>query len=71
MDLLVHAGLFLVERPDFIRTLREMIVNNHIYGVPGTHALALHLRRLGADDLVGTYVKSFTDVWTLSKPATW
>lgn len=119
IDLLGHAGLFLVERPDLIRTLREkadagvtvriafgdpdsdavtlrsaeeglgdgvlaariryglvpysplvatpgiefrhhqttlynpifrfddeMIVTNHIYGVPGAHALALHLRRL-------------------------
>ena len=49
----------------------EMIVNMHVYGVPGAHAPALHLRKLGAGDLFDTYAKSFVDVWTLSKPATW
>lgn len=144
IDVLVHAGQFLVERPDFIRTLAEkagagvtvrinfgdpasravslrseeeqlgksvlavrikyglaaykpllgtpgiefrfhkttlynsifryddqMIVNTHVYGVLGAHAPALHLRKLGAGDLFDTYAKSFVDVWTLSKPATW
>jgi hypothetical protein len=49
----------------------EMIVNMHVYGVPGAHAPALHLRKLGAGDLFDTYAKSFVDVWALSKPATW
>ena len=49
----------------------DMIVNMHVYGVPGAHAPALHLRKLGAGDLFDTYAKSFVDVWTLSKPATW
>lgn len=49
----------------------EMIVNTHVYGVPGPHAPALHLRKLGAGDLFDIYTKSFIDVWTLSKPATW
>jgi hypothetical protein len=49
----------------------EVIVNTHVYGVPGPHAPALHLRKLGAGDLFSTYAKSFTDVWALSKPATW
>jgi hypothetical protein len=49
----------------------QMIVNAHVYGVPGAHAPALHLRKLGAGDLFNTYAKSFTDVWALSKPATW
>jgi transcriptional regulator with XRE-family HTH domain len=144
IDILVHAGLFLVERPDFIQTLAdkaavgvtvrinfgepdsaatnlrsteeclgdgvlgarikyglvpyrpllgtpgiefrfhettlynsifrfddEMIVNNHVYGVPGAHAPALHLRKLGAGDLFSIYTKSFLDVWALSQPATW
>lgn len=144
IDVLVHAGLFLVERPDFIRTLadkagagvtiriafgdpesgavalrseeerlgdgvlaariryglvpytpllgtpgvefryhtttlynsifrfdEEMVVNTHVYGVPGPHAPALHLRKLGAGDLFATYAKSFTDVWALSVPASW
>ena len=144
IDVLVHAGLFLVERPTFVRTLAdkaaagvtvrimfgdpesdavhlrgseerlkhgdlpariryglvpytpllgvpgidfrfhattlynsifrfddEMIVNNHVYGVPGPHAPALHLRKLGAGDLFTIYTKSFVDVWALSHPATW
>ena len=144
IDVLVHAGQFLVERPNFIRTLSEkaavgvtirinfgdpacravtlrseeeqlgkgvlaariryglaaykplvdtpgiefrfhkttlynsifrfdeqMIVNAHVYGVPGAHAPALHLRKLGAGDLFDTYATSFVDVWKLSKPATW
>jgi transcriptional regulator with XRE-family HTH domain len=144
IDVLVHAGLFLVERPDFIATLAEkaaagvtiriafgdpdsdavtlrgaeerlgdgvlaariryglvpyaplldtpgvefrfhtttlynsifrfddeMIVNNHVYGVPGAHAPALHLRKLGAGDLFSIYTKSFVDVWALSHPAEW
>lgn len=144
IDILVHSGLFLVERPDFIRTIAEkaaagvtiriafgdpdsdavtlrsaeenlgdgvlamrikyglvaytplvrtpgvefrfhgttlynsifrfddeMIVNNHVFGVPGAHAPSLHLRKLGAGDLFSTYAKSFTDVWALSKPAAW
>ncbi len=49
----------------------EMIINTHIYGVPGAHAPALHLRNLGAGDLFDTYAKSFVDVWALSKPAVW
>ncbi len=49
----------------------EMIVNNHVYGVPGAHAPAPHLRKLGAGDLFDTYARSFVDVWTLSKSATW
>jgi transcriptional regulator with XRE-family HTH domain len=144
VDVLVHAGQFLVEQPAFIRTLAEkaaagvtvrinfgdpasravslrseeeqlgkgvlaarikyglaaykpllgtpgiefrfhrttlynsifrfdeqMIVNTHVYGVPGAHAPALHLRKLGAGDLFDTYAKSFVDVWALSKPAEW
>jgi transcriptional regulator with XRE-family HTH domain len=144
IDILVHAGLFLVERPDFIRCLAEkagagvtiriafgdpesdavalrsaeerlgdgvlaariryglvpygpllrtpgiefrhhattlynsifrfddeMIVNAHVYGVPGAHAPGLHLRKLAAGDLFATYAKSFTDVWAVSRPATW
>jgi transcriptional regulator with XRE-family HTH domain len=49
----------------------EMIVNNHVYGVPGAHAPAMHLRKLGAGDLFTIYTKSFVDVWALSQPASW
>src|SRR6476620_10628455 len=132
IDMLVHAGQFLVERPDFITTLadkasrgvnvriafgdpdcdavalrsaeehlgagvlaarvryglvaytplletpgiefrfhgttlynsifrfdEQMIVNNHVYGAPGAHAPAMHLRKLGAGSLFATYAASF------------
>ncbi|GAA1082081.1 XRE family transcriptional regulator [Pseudonocardia alni] len=144
IDVLVHAGQFLIERPDFIRTVAEKagvgvtvrinfgdpdsdavelrsqeerlgtgtlaariryglaayrplldtpgiefrfhtttlynsifrfddqaIINTHVYGVPGAHAPALHLRKLGAGDLFDTYARSFVDVWSTSTPARW
>jgi hypothetical protein len=49
----------------------EMIVNTHVYGVPGPHAPAMHVRKLGGGDLFDTYSKSFDDTWDLSKPAEW
>lgn len=47
----------------------EMIVNTHVYGFPGAHAPALHLRRLSAGDLFETYSESFETVWADAKPA--
>ncbi|WP_280410098.1 XRE family transcriptional regulator [Nocardia brasiliensis] len=47
----------------------EMIVNAHVYGFPGAHAPALHLRRLPAGDLFATYATSFDHVWTGASPA--
>jgi transcriptional regulator with XRE-family HTH domain len=49
----------------------EMIVNTHIYGAPGAHAPAMHLRKLGAGNLFAAYVASFTEVWSLANPAVW
>ena len=49
----------------------EMIVNMHVFGVPGPHAPAMHLRKLAAGDVFDTYERSFVDVWELSKPAEW
>ena len=48
----------------------EMVVNTHVYGFPGAHAPALHLRRLSAGDLFDTYLESFETVWADAKPAT-
>ncbi|WP_459549894.1 hypothetical protein [Nocardia sp. X0981] len=47
----------------------EMIVNMHVYGQPGAHAPAMHLRRLPAGDLFETYMTSFEQVWSESEPA--
>lgn len=41
----------------------EMIVNMHVYGSPGAHAPALHLRQLPNGDLFETYMTSFEHVW--------
>ena len=41
----------------------EMIVNNHVYGLPGAHAPAMHLRQLASGDLFETYVSSYELVW--------
>ena len=49
----------------------EMIVNTHVYGAPGAHAPAMHLRKLGAGTLFAGYAASFTEVWSLSRPAVW
>ncbi|MBF6236647.1 helix-turn-helix transcriptional regulator [Nocardia otitidiscaviarum] len=47
----------------------EMIVNAHVYGLPGAHAPALHLRRLPTGDLFETYTTSFEHVWNGAHPA--
>ncbi|MGN2640613.1 XRE family transcriptional regulator [Nocardia takedensis] len=44
----------------------EMIVNAHVYGAPGAHAPALHLRRLPDGDLFETYLTSFDHVWSVA-----
>ncbi|MEJ2862602.1 XRE family transcriptional regulator [Actinomycetospora flava] len=49
----------------------EMIVNMHVFGVPGPHAPAMHLRKLAAGDVFDTYERSFVAVWEQSKPAEW
>jgi hypothetical protein len=46
----------------------QMIVNTHLFGKPGAHAPALHLRRLSAGDMFTTYEDSFTSVWERARP---
>ncbi|WP_327144382.1 XRE family transcriptional regulator [Nocardia sp. NBC_01327] len=47
----------------------EMIVNMHVFGLPGAYAPALHLRRLATGDLFETYMTSFEHVWSNSDAA--
>lgn len=47
----------------------EMVVNTHVYGVPGARAPALHLRRLSTGDLFATYSASFETLWGAAKRA--
>lgn len=46
----------------------EMLVNTHVYGFPAVHSPVLHLRRLSAGDLFGTYADSFDRVWSSGRP---
>ncbi|MCX4093669.1 helix-turn-helix domain-containing protein [Nocardia sp. alder85J] len=47
----------------------EMIVNMHVYGLPGAYAPVMHLRKLPGGDLFDTYTTSFEHVWATSEPA--
>ena len=49
----------------------EMVINTHVYGLPGAHAPALHLRHTPKGDMFETYMESFENVWTAAKPLTW
>ncbi|MFD5089700.1 XRE family transcriptional regulator [Amycolatopsis thailandensis] len=49
----------------------EMVINTHVYGLPGAHAPALHLRQTPKGDMFETYMESFETVWAAAKPLTW
>ncbi len=49
----------------------EMVINTHVYGLPGAHAPALHLRRAPKSEMFETYMESFETVWAAAKPLTW
>jgi hypothetical protein len=42
----------------------EMLVNTHLYGVPGAYAPVPHLRRLAGGELFDIYATSFQRVWS-------
>lgn len=46
----------------------EMLVNTHVYGFPAAHSPVLHLRRLSAGELFGTYADSLDRVWSSGFP---
>lgn len=46
----------------------DMIVNTHVYGVAGSNAPAIHLRRVPGGDMVSTYEESFEKVWASATP---
>ncbi|MCP3804415.1 DUF5919 domain-containing protein [Allokutzneria sp. A3M-2-11 16] len=47
----------------------EMVVNTHVYGVPGGHAPAMHLRKLSSSSMFDTYSTSFATVWAGAEEA--
>jgi hypothetical protein len=48
---------------------RDMLVNQHVIGVPAAHAPAMHLRQLESGDLFTTFTDAFDRVWSGAVPA--
>jgi len=46
----------------------DMIVTPHVYGMAGSNAPVLHLRKIPGGDLVSLYRESFEKVWDSAKP---
>lgn len=46
----------------------DLLLNTHVYGLPGAKAPVLHLRRTPGDDMAGTYLESFERVWAGARP---
>jgi phosphatidylserine/phosphatidylglycerophosphate/cardiolipin synthase-like enzyme len=46
----------------------DLIVNTHVYGVAGSNAPAIHLRRVPGGDMVSTYEESFEKIWASATP---
>lgn len=47
----------------------ELLVNPHIYGLPGSNAPVLHVRCAESATLFATYMDSFESVWASAIPA--
>ncbi|HEY0692932.1 MAG TPA: DUF5919 domain-containing protein [Kribbella sp.] len=50
------------------RADHDMIVNTHVYGVAGSNAPTMHLRRVPGGDMVSLYEESFENIWASAKP---
>lgn len=50
------------------RSDEDVIVNAHVYGVAGSNAPVLHLRRVPGGDMVTLYRDSFEAVWSAARP---
>src|SRR5690242_2093097 len=50
------------------RADNEMFVTPHLYGLHGSKAPLLHIRRLGTGGIFDTFQQHFEDVWATSKP---
>lgn len=46
----------------------DVIVNAHVYGVAGSNAPVLHLRKVPGGDMVTLYRESFETVWNAARP---
>jgi hypothetical protein len=45
-----------------------MLVNSHVYGLPGHMTPLMHLRRVPGAELFASYLNSFERVWDESYP---
>ena len=46
----------------------DLIVNTHVYGMAGSNAPAIHLRKVPGGDMVALYQESFEKVWASASP---
>jgi transcriptional regulator with XRE-family HTH domain len=46
----------------------DLIVNAHVYGVAGSNAPVLHLRKVPGGDMVTVYRDSFETIWNTARP---
>lgn len=47
---------------------RQLLVNQHAYGMPAAHAPVFSFRESGGDDMVRAYLDSFQRVWASADP---
>ena len=59
-----HACLY----TSIFRSDDDVIVNTHVYGVAGSNAPVLHLRKVPGGDMVTLYRDSFEAVWSTAEP---
>ena len=59
-DACLYASIF--------RSDDDVIVNPHVYGVAGSNAPVLHLRKVPGGDMVRLYRDSFETVWNTARP---
>lgn len=50
------------------RSDEDVIVNAHVYGVAGSNAPVLHLRKVPGGDMVSLYRESFETIWNTARP---
>jgi hypothetical protein len=46
----------------------DMIINMHVYGVAGSNAPVMHLRKVPGGDMVALYQESFDAIWANATP---
>jgi hypothetical protein len=50
------------------RADEQLLVGQHVYGIPAGRAPVLHLCQSGRGDIVITYLESFERVWAHAQP---